>query len=78
MIIERPISFHFSSVNIRFDPIQSMELESRSALRDWEEARAKNFSAWHTAAHRLLDNLQAAVQIGYTASCLLFIVGAYW
>eukprot|EP00434_Breviolum_minutum_P036263 symbB.v1.2.032127.t1/scaffold3806.1/size49987/4 len=41
-----------------------VRLKSASALRDWEESRAKNFSAWHQAAQRLLDNLQAAVQLG--------------
>ncbi|CAK9039956.1 unnamed protein product [Durusdinium trenchii] len=39
-------------------------LKSASALRDWEESRAKNFSAWCKAARRLLDNLQASVQLG--------------
>ena len=37
---------------------------AHSEVLSWQES-VQNFSAWHNAAHRLLDNLQAAVQIGH-------------
>jgi hypothetical protein len=36
----------------------------KTVVLSWQES-VQNFSAWHNAAHRLLDNLQAAVQIGH-------------
>eukprot|EP00439_Symbiodinium_sp_Y106_P084019 s112_g24.t1 len=41
-------------------------LKSASALRDWEEDRAKAFASWASASRELLESLRAAVDLGAT------------